>query len=705
MEVTTKERESESRIINASLGVIISISLLYLVNKYSFAEILLRKMEAKNSKSFENLWKIKVKFSEFIIFKEPDLLLYFMALVLVLYGIMNRGKNKLDATPIQANSYLAITGICFIFLQFSSIVYWDGMLLIILILSFIRGANLHQSLLPTPSIDQFNEMEQSFPQTERLIQTPNSVNLAYDFFWKGWKRGFINMLATTRGTLVLGTAGSGKTASILVPALWQSIYKGQSGVVYDFKYPNMSLEAFNALVKTLKENPFAFGKIDEKTSMIPKFISVNFNDLRRSARVNPIQPKFINSVANAQEIAKLLLTNLNRSWIGKESEFFNASAINLVAMAIYFLKLYSEKNKLDYCTLPHVVELVNSNIIDQMNLYESEPELRVLRSIFQVAVDAKATDQLGGQIASALNSLAPLASKEVYWVLSGNDFDLEINNPSHPTILCLGTLIKPSFNTFYEFANGDFRAIFEKLGGRAEKEFDLNNFLFIIRPYYRGGEFDFLLNSEKEEDLSELPFVIYELDNIKDHPILLPIVTLVITNNYVTKLFGLKNKLKILIIEEAWKAVSNDFFATFLLWAFKTARKHFGAIGVISQEIDDLLKSNVIGEAIIQNTDIKILMDLRNYENDIQKVVKSFKVSEKDLAQIFSINKRPFERPKFNEMAVILGKTCKVYGVEVSREAYALFTTEPSEVDEIKAIAERKQISQKDAAIEWAKAP
>lgn len=271
--------------------------------------------------------------------------------------------------------------------------------------------------------------------------------------------------------------------------------------------------------------------------------------------------------------------------------------------------------------------------------------------------------------------------------------------------LSKNALIKPSFNTFYEFANGEFRAIFDKLGGRAEKEFDLNNFLFIIRPYYRGGEFDFLLNSEKEEDLSELPFVIYELDNIKDHPILLPIVTLVITNNYVTKLFGLKNKLKILIIEEAWKAVSNDFFATFLLWAFKTARKHFGAIGVISQEIDDLLKSNVIGEAIIQNTDIKILMDLRNYENDIQKVVKSFKVSEKDLAQIFSINKRPFERPKFNEMAVILGKTCKVYGVEVSREAYALFTTEPSEVDEIKSIAERKNISQKDAAIEWAERP
>jgi Type IV secretory system Conjugative DNA transfer len=439
MEVTTKERESESRIINASIGLIISLALIYLANKYSLGEFLLGKLNGKNGKSFENILKIKAKFSEFIIFKEPDLLLYFMVLVLVLYGIMNRGKTRLEASQFQANTYLALAGICFVLLQYSRFIYWDGVLLFTLILAFMRGANLHQSLIHPQTIDQFNEMQQTFPQTERIINTPNSINLAYDFFWQGWKRGFINMLATTRGTLVLGTAGSGKTASILVPTLWQSIYKGQSGVVYDFKYPNMSLEAFNALLKTLKENPFAFGKIDEKTAIIPKFISVNFNDLRRSARVNPIQPQYIKSVANAQEIAKLLLTNLNRSWIGKESEFFNASAINLVAMAIYFLKLYSEKNNLNYCTLPHVVELVNSNIIEQMSLYETEPELRVLRSIFQVAIDAKATEQLGGQVASALNSLAPLASKEVYWVLSGNDFDLEINNSNHPTILCLGS--------------------------------------------------------------------------------------------------------------------------------------------------------------------------------------------------------------------------------------------------------------------------
>lgn len=470
MEVTSHEKETERRIIDASIGAIIGLALLYLLNKYSWVGNFIKSIAENHPKAMRNILRIHEKLSEFLIFKDSDLLLYFLILALVVYAIMNRAKSRLQTSQFEANTWLAISGICFLLLQLPDTMWGNlipplgarGLFLLVFILTFIRAANLHQSLFPTPTIDQFNEMEQSFPQTEKLINTPYSINLAYNYFWKGWRRGFINMLATTRGTLVLGTAGSGKTASILVPALWQSIYKGQSGVVYDFKYPNMSLEAFNALVKTLKENSFAFGKIDDKTPIIPKFVSVNFNDLRRSARVNPIQPQYIKSVANAQEIAKLLLTNLNRSWIGKESEFFNASAINLVAMAIYFLKLYSEKNKLNYCTLPHVVELVNSNIIDQMNLYETEPELQVLRSIFQVAIDAKATDQLGGQVASALNSLAPLASKEVYWVLSGNDFDLEINNPAHPTILGLGS-DRENKNTYGSLIAVIFSTIFKTM--------------------------------------------------------------------------------------------------------------------------------------------------------------------------------------------------------------------------------------------------
>ena len=264
--------------------------------------------------------------------------------------------------------------------------------------------------------------------------------------------------------------------------------------------------------------------------------------------------------------------------------------------------------------------------------------------------------------------------------------------------------IRPCFNSFYDYAKDVYPDHFEKTGGRNGVEFDLDAFYYVLRPFYKGGQYDYLLNAEDDIDYSEEPFVIYELDNIKDHPILLPVVTLMITNTYVTKLFGLRGVLKILVIEEAWRAVSSDFFATFLLWAFKTARKHFGAIGVVTQEIEDLLKSPIIKDAIVQNTDIKILMDLSRYLQQAEDVLKLFKINQANLPQIFSINKSMVgnDRGQFRELALILGNTCKVYGVEVSKYGAALFTTEPTEVDEIKRLAAEKEISQMDAALEWA---
>lgn len=266
--------------------------------------------------------------------------------------------------------------------------------------------------------------------------------------------------------------------------------------------------------------------------------------------------------------------------------------------------------------------------------------------------------------------------------------------------------IRPCFNSFYEFVQNDYPPLFEKTGGLKGLMFDFETFLYVLSPFYEGGQYDYLLNAEDETDYAEEPFVIYELDNIKDHPILLPIVTLMITNTYVTKLFGLRGKLKILVIEEAWRAVSSDFFANFLLWAFKTARKHFGAIGVVTQEIEDLLKSPVIKDAIVQNTDIKILMDLARYLQQADDVLRLFKINEANLPQIFSINKSMAgsDRGPFRELALVLGNTCKVYGVEVSKYGAALFTTEPTEVDEIRRLAAEKDISQKDAAMEWAEA-
>lgn len=264
--------------------------------------------------------------------------------------------------------------------------------------------------------------------------------------------------------------------------------------------------------------------------------------------------------------------------------------------------------------------------------------------------------------------------------------------------------VRPCFNSFFDFAKNIFPKIFEDEGGRDKEEFDLTKFLYVLKPFYKGGEYDYLLNGKEDEDLSKHPFVIYELDNIKDHPILLPVVTLMITNTYVSKLFGVKGALKMLIIEEAWRAVSSDFFANFLLWAFKTARKHLGSIGVVTQEIDDLLKSNIIKDAIVQNTDIKLIFDLKKYVNEIDTVLSLFKIRANSIPQIFSINRGSLNpnRRKFNEVAVLLGEECKVYGIEVSKFGYSLFTTEGTETETIKTIAADNNMSLLEASMEYA---
>jgi conjugation system TraG family ATPase len=262
--------------------------------------------------------------------------------------------------------------------------------------------------------------------------------------------------------------------------------------------------------------------------------------------------------------------------------------------------------------------------------------------------------------------------------------------------------IYPCFDTFYEFVKDIFPAIFEKEGGR-QKEFDIPQFLFVTSIFYKGGDYDYLLNSKEKIDYSKEPFVIYELDNIKDNTVLMPIMTLIITNTYISKLVGVRDTLKMLIMEEAWKAVSNVTFSDFLLWGFKTARKHFGSIGVVSQEMKDLLKSKNIQDAIVSNTAIKWILDLKDYQNKQDEVCRLFELNESELPQIFSINKKHgVERGKFKEQAIKLGGQVGVYGTEVSKHAYALFTTNPKEKDQITAIAQKNQISQKEAALIWA---
>ena len=247
--------------------------------------------------------------------------------------------------------------------------------------------------------------------------------------------------------------------------------------------------------------------------------------------------------------------------------------------------------------------------------------------------------------------------------------------------------IRPSFNTFYEFMNTVYRAHLEKERVR-EQEFDLTNFLYVLGPFYRGGEFDYLLNSGSESDLLKEPFIVFELDNIKDHPVLFPVVTLVIMDVFISKMRKLRGTRKIICIEEAWKAIAKEGMADFIKYLFKTVRKFYGEAWVVTQEVDDILSSPVVKESIVANSDCKILMDQRKFAARFDDIAALLGLTEKDVAQVMSVNANLDPRRKYKECFISLGGAySNVYGVEVPLEEYLIYTTEKLEKEAVADMA------------------
>jgi conjugation system TraG family ATPase len=239
---------------------------------------------------------------------------------------------------------------------------------------------------------------------------------------------------------------------------------------------------------------------------------------------------------------------------------------------------------------------------------------------------------------------------------------------------------KPSFNTFYEFLKGPF---YETMKASKVKDahFDIDNLLFVLRPYYKGGEYDYLLNATENLDLLNRRFIVFELDNIKDHPILFPVVTLIIMETFVSKMRKLpKDERKMILIEEAWKAIAREGMAEYIKYLFKTVRKYFGEALVVTQDIEDIISSPVVKQAIINNSDCKILLDQRKYQNDFPKIQQLLGITDKETALIMSMNRANDERYKYKEVFISLnGQLSKVYRTEVSREEYWTYTTESAE--------------------------
>ena len=247
--------------------------------------------------------------------------------------------------------------------------------------------------------------------------------------------------------------------------------------------------------------------------------------------------------------------------------------------------------------------------------------------------------------------------------------------------------IRPDFNGFYEFVADDYRRMIEEKKVR-EKDFDIDGFLNVLEPFYRGGDYDFLLNSDKELDLTGKRFIVFELDNISSNKVLLPVVTLNIMETFIAKMRRLKGIRKMILIEECWKALMSANMSEYIKYLFKTVRKYFGEAVVVTQEVDDIISSPIVKEAIINNSDCKILLDQRKYINKFEHIQRLLGLTEKEKGQILSINQANHPGRFYREVWIGLGGTCSaVYATEVSEEEYFTFTTEESEKLEVQRIA------------------
>jgi conjugation system TraG family ATPase len=241
----------------------------------------------------------------------------------------------------------------------------------------------------------------------------------------------------------------------------------------------------------------------------------------------------------------------------------------------------------------------------------------------------------------------------------------------------------PCFDTFYEFLLEDFTVVLQEEKVK-EKDFDVSNFLYVLKPYYRGGEFDFLLNARRNLDLLQQRFLVFELDNIKDHPILFPVVTIIIMEVFISKMRKLPGIRKVILIEEAWKAIAREGMAEYIRYLFKTVRKFYGEAVVVTQEVEDILSSPVVKQAILSNSDCKILLDQSKYQNRFDQVQELLGLTEKEKFQVLSLNRANDPSRKYKEVFISLGgQYSQVYRTEVSLEEYLTYSTEETEKVEV----------------------
>lgn len=316
------------------------------------------------------------------------------------------------------------------------------------ILLLMAGTWISRLLKNNMFDDVFNMENESFMQETKLMVNDYSVNLPTKFWYKKkqWK-GWINVVNPFRAAIVLGTPGSGKSYAVVNQFIKQQIEKGYTGYIYDFKFPDLSTIAYNHLLNNRK----GYEKV-------PTFYVINFDDPSRSHRCNPINPSFMDDISDAYESAYTIMLNLNRTWVQKQGDFFVESPIILFAAIIWYLRIYEDGK---YCTFPHAIEFLNKSYEDIFPILTSYLDLENYLSPFMDAWKSGAADQLQGQIASAKIPLSRMISPQLYWVMSGDEFTLDINNPDDPKMLVVGN--NPDRQNIYGAALGLYNSRIVKL--------------------------------------------------------------------------------------------------------------------------------------------------------------------------------------------------------------------------------------------------
>lgn len=351
---------------------------------------------------------------------------------LVVSLIASRGKKSEKMSFRKAISYLVI-GLLIYFIGDlalesslaikASVVIYMVSTLVGYIFILTGGTYLSRVIHLNTAEDIFNAESETFPQEERKIENEYSVNLPAVYQYKKKLRSsWINYVNLFRGLLVIGSPGSGKSYFVIQHIIKQHISKGFTVFLYDYKFDDLSIIVYNHYLKNL-----------DKYKVKPAFYVINFDDLTRCHRCNPLHPSGMNDLMDAIESARAILLGLNRDWIKKQGDFFVESPINLVAALIWFLRKYKDGK---YCTLPHVIELLRIEYEKLFAILMTEKEIEVLVDPFQSAFKTRTFEQLEGQVAGAKIALGRLSSPTLYYVLSGNDFTLDINDPNAPKLVC-----------------------------------------------------------------------------------------------------------------------------------------------------------------------------------------------------------------------------------------------------------------------------